>query len=378
MAMKYLFYDSESVDIKHRYSFTFGYVVTDDKFNIITPCKDIIFNPDIPQKEWDWWAYRKLLKDSYPVSQILSAKPFSHYYKAIKKLFSDEEILCIGFEINEDVKYLLSNCDRYGLDPISFKYIDLRVLINRLAERVPGSLAREYVQYMQKPSRGAHISSVDAEMTMSVLRVLLKEHKIDLLDYVNKNQSLLGSVDGFKYGFEDNIFDIKNPREPSHQNIGGTRYKKAKEGREDFIDKWSINKLLFSRFLDYVEPNCTGSQLLKDKNISISLNYESLHFQNMLKLVQLITNEGGTYVKNVSLADVFVKEDTVYLGKDGNPKSCSRYKYVMETIEREGKDIKIIEFDEFLAILGITVEKLNAMPNIDVEYLKDDKYKKVT
>ena len=60
--MKYVFYDSESVDIKHKYSFTFGYLVTDDKFNVISKSEDIVFNPDIDKAEWDWRAYRKLLK----------------------------------------------------------------------------------------------------------------------------------------------------------------------------------------------------------------------------------------------------------------------------------------------------------------------------
>ena len=71
---KYVFYDSESIDIKHKYSFTFGYVVTDENFNVIMPREDIVFNPDIPKQDWDWWAYRKLLRESYPQKQIISAK----------------------------------------------------------------------------------------------------------------------------------------------------------------------------------------------------------------------------------------------------------------------------------------------------------------
>lgn len=50
---KYVFYDSESIDIKHKYSFTFGYVVTDENFNVIMPKEDIVFNPDIPKQDWD-------------------------------------------------------------------------------------------------------------------------------------------------------------------------------------------------------------------------------------------------------------------------------------------------------------------------------------
>ena len=128
--------------------------------------------------------------------------------------------------------------------------------------------------------------------------------------------------------------------------------------------------------MDFVEQTEPVQGLLKNKKISISLNYESTHFQNIIKLIQIITNEGGTYIKKGSLADIFVKEDSTYLDDDGNPKGCSRYKYVIESIEKEGKNIQILEFDEFLFLLGITREELNSMPIIDLDYLMDDKYKK--
>ena len=72
-----------------------------------------------------------------------------------------------------------------------------------------------------------------------------------------------------------------------------------------------------------------------------------------------------------------IKTQEQELDDEGNPRSCSRYKYVLESIEKEGKNIQIIEFDEFLSLLGLTKEELNSMPTIDVDYLMDDKYKKV-
>ena len=49
--MKYVFYDAESVDKEHKCSFTFGYLVTDEKFNVIIPKEDIVFNPEIKTLE---------------------------------------------------------------------------------------------------------------------------------------------------------------------------------------------------------------------------------------------------------------------------------------------------------------------------------------
>ena len=51
----------------------------------------------------------------------------------------------------------------------------------------------------------------------------------------------------------------------------------------------------------------------------------------------------------------------------------SEAEHVFE-IKYEEKKIEILEFDEFLILIDLTKEQLENMPNIDVEYLKDEKY----
>ena len=371
--MKYLFYDAESIDIEHKCSFTFGYVVTDEKFNIIKPTEDIVFNPDMPKLSWDWRAYRNLLIDSYPQKKLLTAKNFPYFYNKIKKLFG-EDTLCIGFEANEDVKYLLGNCLKYNLEPINFKYIDLRDILQYLTGEKPSSLIFEYMRYLHKLDNGAHTSNIDAEMTMLVLKELLKKHKKNLSEILNMNDNFIAESKDFVYGFKDNLFDLTKPRESKYENINGIRVKKVKEGQEDFIQKGSLNDILFIRFLENVKPTEEVEQIFKDKKISISLNYELYHFQNMLKIVQMITNAGGIYVKKGSLADIFVKQPNDTLDENGNLRFCTKYNHVMEAIENEDKKIEILEFDDFLSKLHITKEELDSLPKIDVEYLKDKKY----
>ena len=41
-----------------------------------------------------------------------------------------------------------------------------------------------------------------------------------------------------------------------------------------------------------------------------------------------------------------------------------------------GKDIEVITFDDLLSLLGTSREELESMPELDAEYLLDDKYKK--
>lgn len=370
--MKYVFYDAESVDFEHKCSFTFGYLVTDENFNVLHPKEDIVFNPDIPKEDWDWRAYRKILQNSYDKNKLVKLKTFPSYYNKIRKLFEGDEVYCVGFEVNEDVKYLLGNCDKYGLNSIDFKYIDLRDIIKLLTGENASSLIIEYIRYFNKPYNGIHKSCNDAEMTMLILKEILRRYKKSLPDILKEHKELVGVSENFVYGFDGNKFDIKNPI--IFEKIGKTKIKMMKEGQEDFIVRGTINHFLFNRFIDFAEQSENLEQKLKGKKISISLNYELYNYQNMLKIIQRIKNLGGEYVKKGSLADIFVKQDKPLINNDGEPKECVKYKYVLEAIEKENKKIDILEFEEFLKLIDLTNEQLNTMQNIDVEYLKDEKY----
>ena len=136
-----------------------------------------------------------------------------------------------------------------------------------------------------------------------------------------------------------------------------------------------MNQLLFARFVEFVEQTEEKEQVFKDKKITMSLNYEKFNFQNMLKIVQLIKNAGGTYVKKSTETDVFVKEPESIFDEGGQLIECRRYNSVMYE-KSKGKDVEVIEFEEFLSKLKITIDELCALPQIPVDHLKDDKYKK--
>ena len=67
-----------------------------------------------------------------------------------------------------------------------------------------------------------------------------------------------------------------------------------------------------------------------------------------------------------STADVFVKFDAY--NEDGTIKECSKLKYVTEAISN-GSNVKIISFNEFLGMLGITKESLDNMPMVSFDCL---------
>ena len=126
------------------------------------------------------------------------------------------------------------------------------------------------------------------------------------------------------------------------------------------------NKKIFVQFVDNVQIKQEGSGKFKDKKVTISINYECRHFKEMMNIVQMIKNEGGEYVLKGSDSDVFVKYEVYH--EDGTLWKCKREEYADIAIN-EGKDIKKISFEEFLAILGITNEKLEMMPLPSIDCL---------
>ena len=133
------------------------------------------------------------------------------------------------------------------------------------------------------------------------------------------------------------------------------------------------NHTLFLRYLDYGEGIGEKSDKLKGKKVTISMNYETEHFKEMMILAGMIKATGGEYVLKASTADIFATVDVK--NEDGTLRRCSRGDYVRAEIEN-GRDIEIITFDDLLTLLGTSREELEAKPELDTEYLLDDKYKK--
>ena len=114
---------------------------------------------------------------------------------------------------------------------------------------------------------------------------------------------------------------------------------------------------LYLKFLKNLKINSTG--LLKDKKISICLNYEESHFRQILNLSRIIANQGGEIVRKATTADIYVRYD-VFL-EDGTTRNDSKLNYVNEAISN-GVNIKVITLADLLTILNITEEELNKLP----------------
>ena len=133
--------------------------------------------------------------------------------------------------------------------------------------------------------------------------------------------------------------------------------------------KNSKESRIFVQFLDNVLPSTDEPKTLKGLKFSISINYEETHYRQMLNIVQILCNKGATYIRKASLCDFFVTYEM--FNEDGSLKSCSKTKYAKEAIEN-GANIKIISFNEFLEMIGLSEDKLDTLPMVSFDCLSRD------
>ncbi len=386
--MKYLFFDIECASsIGNNCKIcSLGYLIADENLEIIKSQEDIVINPAISNLEWDWRVVKTML--AYPKLVIEKQPIFPQFYKKLKNLFEDGDTLVCGFSVKDDVGYLTDEFERYNLEAFNYKFFDIQGLHRKYREvETKGGLTEAYVYWCQKQPSQAHRSDDDAYSTYGVAKAICKSQNKSLAQLIEENSNYLGMADGLKFGFNNEEFltkeeiRIKSAIKKAERAAMYANHKGKKEGEfrelkpeySNYILKGSKNDILFLRLLDNCKQEHERERIFEGKKISISLNYELYNFKNMMKLVQMIYDCGGEYVKKASFADIFVKYSRPVNSED---RKCNRLSYVQDAVEK-GANIQIIEFEEFLSLLGLDEDGLNALPENDYEYLLDEKYKKV-
>ena len=340
--MRYLFFDIECCN--GRDICEFGYVITDDKFNILEK-KDITINPENkfnltgrPDGR-DLYLY-------YSEATYYRSNKFSYFYNDIKKLIEYPDQLVVGHAISNDAVFLRIACRRYKLDPINFRFADSQRMFSEFSN-IRKSISLENAGEslrVDKPNY-LHKSDDDSELTMNLVKEMCKQWDCSLEELIELCDSCSGKSENNEITYDD--FEIRQQK----------RYEAAKSGINN-----NIRGRNYRMFLQFLEGVKTQGDIIESplngKSLCVSLNYEIGHFKEMLSLVQLLTNHNAKYKMRASDNDIFV----TYEMKDdeGNLRNCSRLKHVNDAMA-EGKDIKIISFDELLRILNVTEGELSTM-----------------
>ena len=362
--MKYLFFDIECADGGKATICSFGYVIADMDFKILKR-EDIIINPEgrffLTGRDG-----RPDVKLAYPKEVFYKSPKFPVFYNKLKALLENEEYYIIGHSIGDDVTYLNKACARYKLKPFKFSYFDTQ----RMHRVLKGdakliSLENAIKAYEINETFRYHQSVEDARATMLLFKEILRKTGMPFETYKASTNRFSGSTENGK-----SVWDY-TPPESEYKRL--SKDKKKGEKGDNVMLRGRRNHTLFLRYLDFGEGVGEKNDKLKDKKVTVSMNYETEHFKEMVILAGIIKAAGGEYVLKASNADIFATFDAK--DESGNLRRCSRGDYVRAEIEN-GKNIEIITLDELLVLLGTSREELEFMPELDIEYLWDDKYKK--
>lgn len=219
--MRYLAFDIECCDGKHICEF--GYVITDEKFNIIK--KSVItINPESEFNLVKRPSARDLYL-SFSKEQYYNSPIFTTYYDDIKNLLEYSDQIVVGHAVGNDADFLRTACKRYDLSPINFQFFDSQKAYSEYAnikKRVSLENAENEMS-LEKPER-LHKSDDDALLSLRLVQAMCQNLEINLTRLMDLCPTACGSsnispegeiiksrLNGKKYCFSRN-FEMENIR----------------------------------------------------------------------------------------------------------------------------------------------------------------------
>lgn len=367
--MNYLFFDIEYASSNkgiHKIC-EFGYVVTDEKFNI-KKRNNLIINPKITGEEWDYRVLRKIL--TRKKGEYEKSFPFNMHYKRICDIIKEADYV-FGHSINGDAKALNDECLRYNLPSIDYKFYDIKLFFKEFKNYSKETSVLNILKDLGIAGEDkVHDAETDAINTMYCLKGIINELDLTVDDLIKLCPLSLDKNENYKVESMELSKLINEDKVISNLT----------NSENNYINKFSSNMKIFKMFIDNVKPNTEEERVLKDIRFSISINYEINNYRQMLNIIQMLCNKGAIYEKKASLSDIFVRYDSY--DEDGNLKRCTKLNFVNEA-NKAGANIKIITFDELLEMLHISLQELDEMPMVSFDCLyrkdsiiKDVKYKK--
>lgn len=356
--MRFLFFDLEYATSRGGECkiCEFGYVVTNEQFRVIER-ENLIINPNIDRSEWDYRVVRTILTRT--IKEYEQNPIFTYYYDRIVRLIKGADFV-IGHSLDGDAKALNDECKRYELPSIDYEFYDVKLFYKQFANTTKDTGVLDILKQLNiKGEENAHDAETDAFNTMLELKGMLESLETSLQELIDLCPEVKDKSENYE------IHSIQEARRRKEEefmnNLSG-------DGTND-IFKNKINKRRYSQFLDNVKPQKKGGKKFKNKKVSISSNYEDHHFRQILNIIQMIVNEGGSFILKATEADIFVKYEA--LDEEGLTKEDVRLNYVLEA-NKNGANIEIIDIEELLKRLGITQKELDEMPIVSFNFLLEE------
>ena len=172
--MNLVFFDIECASVNKTTAkiCAFGYVVCDEKFNIIKK-EDVLINPRGGFHLTDRKGNRGLVLP-YQYSEFKKYPPFNQVYPFIKSLLEDKDAVVLGHSILNDVKYLNLETNRFHLPSFDFRFLDSQLMFMSYSGDYSRQCGLEHIAVDLGVEFTPHRAVDDAYATMRVVEAICK------------------------------------------------------------------------------------------------------------------------------------------------------------------------------------------------------------
>lgn len=214
--MRYIFLDTESANcFDNVYKLCeIGYVITDEKLNLLPGAADALINPGKGRDCRFYLKGRKNGRDlilAHPYEKYFASPTFDFFYDNLKFLLTQKDVKVFFWAGENDIQAIEDNCARYRLPLISFLSYDVQILLKRIAQLKQVSKLEKTLEDLGVDLSGitAHRPDEDARMTMMLLKVLCEKEGNDvetlLKKYPECQRDSIPAYEGMKKRHEEKM-----------------------------------------------------------------------------------------------------------------------------------------------------------------------------
>ena len=337
--MDIIFFDIECCDGKHICEF--GYVLTDMQFNVIAQ-EVFTINPEMPF-DLTGRANQRDIELYFSETKYYMSPIFPEYYEKIKGLLTSPDRLIFGHAVNNDAKFIKDACDRYELEQIDFTFCDTQRVFDIEMKSDKNISLEDAVNVLELPKpEYFHRSDCDAYATMLVLKSLCQRIELTPDTIPAQCEYSVGNITG-------GVITLNNER---------FKWEKAlTELEKGSISPKKAHDLLF-RFIPRAEMTAEiKAPQIAWKAVCFDASFEKRHTRELIAIIQLIVNAGGTYTNQADECHIFVNNASK------NPRENMRLSLALDA------RVLIMDLKTLLDILGVKREALSEVPLPSVDLL---------
>ena len=362
--MNYVFFDIECANcFQGRGKIcSFGYVITDEFFNIIEK-KDIIMNPRSKFHLIGHGNHPGIVL-AYDEKQFKSSPSFPAFYDQIRALLQDKNNIVFGFSVMSDANYIKSECQRYHKDVFDYNFIDVQRIYTDLHSLTnTPSLIKCANEYGVSQTQDVHKSDDDALFTMRVMKGMCETTSLTPFELISKYPNS-------KCWCKNGELDTEYAHFKAIQKANKlTRMEKITNSkRTNWMYSDTKNHKEFFKYISNVFVHYSSSSPLSGKRLCISNLYEEFHFAEMMNIVSALAKYGVRYTQKPYNCDIFVTY--TLKNKNDDEYECYRLNKALKCIESGERDIQFMSFNELLELLNLNESEISELKRENLSHLR--------